>query len=148
LSDLTAAFLATIAAIERANRIYSVIIGKEVYRLGVSNMSNSEAIVLMSVGNSKIALGKLRNRVSYSESHVNSIVRRLIQNGHLLHERSGNDRRAIRVWLSAKGSHLCDRLIQFHKRMDPKATSNPGMKRTVRTLRRIEDLLIDQRLDS
>jgi DNA-binding MarR family transcriptional regulator len=139
-----------ISLVERVSRNYLKFLGSRLDQIGSGDINSVQAFILLNVGEDKVTVNELRNRINYLETRINQIVRKLIENGYLLCERSQHDRRIINVWLSCKGSTLCTRLIQLHEQYSstfPDSIGGADVEITIFTLRKIEQFWIDQALD-
>jgi DNA-binding MarR family transcriptional regulator len=61
---------------------------------------------LYNIGEDELTVGELTNRGYYLGSNVSYNVRKMVENGYLIQERSAHDRRSIRVRLADKGLEL------------------------------------------
>ncbi|HIF10757.1 MAG TPA: MarR family transcriptional regulator, partial [Sneathiellales bacterium] len=52
----------------------------------------------------------------YLGSNVSYNVKKMVENGYLVQERSAHDRRSVRVKVSEKGLNLCDQIETLHQR--------------------------------
>ena len=81
-------------------------------------------------------------RGCYLGSNVSYNVKKMVENGYLVQERSLHDRRSIRVRLTEKGTKLRDRvtvMLQRHLEMLPQAALNiEDLQAVGVTLRRLE----------
>ena len=72
------------------------------------DINNIQAVILYNVADDELTVGELTNRGYYLGSNVSYNVRKMVENGYLIQERSAHDRRSIRVRLSDKGVELRD----------------------------------------
>ena len=81
-------------------------------------------------------------RGCYLGSNVSYNVKKMVENGYLVQERSVHDRRSIHVRLTQKGRDLRNRLSVMHKRhiemLSQTAISDTDLEGVVVTLRRLE----------
>ena len=94
--------------VERLHRHFLEVVKSELERLYSSGINNIQALILFNVGEEELTVGELTNRGYYLGSNVSYNVKKMVENGYLIHERSTHDRRSIRVRLSEKG------LVLFH----------------------------------
>jgi DNA-binding MarR family transcriptional regulator len=89
-----------------------------------------------------MTVGELTLRGCYLGSNVSYNVKKMVENGYLVQERSLHDRRSIRVRLTEKGTKLRDLvsvMLQRHLEMLSQATLNlDDLHATGVTLRRLE----------
>lgn len=62
--------------------------------------------ILYNIGEDEMTVGELTIRGYYLGSNVSYNVKKMVENGYLIQERSVHDKRSIRVRLSDKGSAL------------------------------------------
>ncbi|MAJ00271.1 MAG: MarR family transcriptional regulator [Nisaea sp.] len=72
----------------------------------MADINNVQALILFNIGADELTVGELTNRGYYLGSNVSYNVRKMVENGYLIQERSAHDRRSIRVRLSEKGLNL------------------------------------------
>jgi DNA-binding MarR family transcriptional regulator len=99
-------------------------------------------MMLFNIGDSEMTVGELTLRGCYLGSNVSYNVKKMVENGYLVQERSLHDRRSIRVRLTEKGTTLRDQvsvMLHRHLEMLPQATINMDDLQAVGvTLRRLE----------
>jgi DNA-binding MarR family transcriptional regulator len=105
--NVKAAYLEAIRLTERLHRQFLELVKSELDRLGIEDINNVQAFILFNIGSDDLTVGELTNRGYYLGSNVSYNVRKMVENGYLMQERSTHDRRSIRVKLSAKGLELC-----------------------------------------
>jgi DNA-binding MarR family transcriptional regulator len=110
------AYLNTIALIERLHRQFLEVVRTELDSLGVQDINNVQALILFNIGGAELTVGELTLRGCYLGSNVSYNVKKMVENGYLIQERSAHDRRSIRVRLSQKGLGLCAQLDAMHDR--------------------------------
>ena len=92
--------------IERLHRHFLEVVKTELDRLGTEDINNVQSLILFNIGEEELTVGELTNRGYYLGSNVSYNVKKMVENGYLVHERSTHDRRSIRVRLSDKGLEL------------------------------------------
>jgi DNA-binding MarR family transcriptional regulator len=110
------AYLDTIALIERLHRECLEVIKADLDRQGIRDLNNVQAMILFNLGSDVLSVGELTNRGYYLGSNVSYNVKKMVENGYLVQERSEHDRRSIHVRLSEKGRKLRDELSNMHER--------------------------------
>lgn len=100
-------YLEAIKLIERLHRQFLEVVKMELDRKGIEDINNIQALILFNIGSEELTVGELTNRGYYLGSNVSYNVRKMVENGYLVQERSAHDRRSIRVKLSDKGLELC-----------------------------------------
>lgn len=118
-------YLDAIKLIERLHRQFLEVVKTELDRIGVEDINNIQALILFNIGQEELTVGKLTNRGYYLGSNVSYNVRKMVENGYLVQERSTHDRRSIRVRLSDKGLALCTQIgAMFERHAAALAESN------------------------
>lgn len=102
--------------VERLHRHFLEVVKSELERLDTSDINNIQALILFNVGTEELTVGELTNRGYYLGSNVSYNVKKMVENGYLIHERSTHDRRSIRVRLSEKGLELYQFLREMFER--------------------------------
>ncbi len=103
-------YLNSMRLIERLHRQFLEVIKGEVDKLGIHDINNIQALILYNIGNDELTVGELTHRGYYLGSNVSYNVRKMVENGYLIQERSAHDRRSIRVRLSEKGSDVSNKV--------------------------------------
>ncbi len=112
------AYLEAIRLTERMHRQFLEVVKSELDRLGVEDINNVQSLILFNIGRDDLTVGELTHRGYYLGSNVSYNVRKMVENGYLVQERSTHDRRSIRVRLSQKGLDLCDKIdAMFDRQM-------------------------------
>jgi DNA-binding MarR family transcriptional regulator len=106
--------------IERLHRQSLDVLKLELDRLGIEDINNVQSLILYNVGTDQLTVGELTQRGYYLGSNVSYNLKKMVENGYLVQERSLHDRRSVRVKLSAKGTDLrqrFDALFERHAKM-------------------------------
>lgn len=109
-------YLVTIRLIERLHRRFLDVIKTELDRLGIEDINNVQTLILSNINEDQLTVGELTIRGYYLGSNVSYNVKKLVENGYLIQERSSHDRRMTRVRLSDKGLELTARIDQLYER--------------------------------
>lgn len=99
-------YLEALLLIERLHRRLLDVLKAELDNVGRNDINNVQALILHNIGDEEVTVGELTNRGYYLGSNVSYNVKKLVENGYLLQERSPHDRRSVRVRLSEKGLQL------------------------------------------
>jgi DNA-binding MarR family transcriptional regulator len=118
-------YLNLIAAVERLHRQFLELVRTELDTLGVLDINNVQALILFNIGSSEFTVGELTLRGCYLGSNVSYNVKKMVDAGYLVLERSTHDRRSVRVRLSPKGLDLCAKLDAMHDRHTQALTETP-----------------------
>jgi DNA-binding MarR family transcriptional regulator len=106
-------YLGTVRLLERLHRQFLELVEVELDRLKVEDINNVQSLILFHIGRDNLTVGELLTRGYYLGSNVSYNVRKLVETGYLVQERSVHDRRSSRVFLSEKGLKLYDRLNEM-----------------------------------
>jgi DNA-binding MarR family transcriptional regulator len=101
-----AAYLETITLVERLHRQCLEIIKAELDRRGVRDLNNVQALIIYNIGEEELSVGELTHRGYYLGSNVSYNVKKMVENGYLIQERSLHDRRSFHVRASDKGLEI------------------------------------------
>ncbi len=74
--------------------------------MGLLDINNVQAVLLSNIENENVTVGELTLRGYYMGSNVSYNVKKLVEDGYLVQERSSHDRRTTRVHLSEKGQSV------------------------------------------
>jgi DNA-binding MarR family transcriptional regulator len=136
------AYLETIALIERLHRECLEVIRADLDRHGIRDLNNVQAMILFNIGADELTVGELTNRGYYLGSNVSYNVKKMVENGYLIQERSPHDRRAVNVRLSPKGLDVCEKMHSMYERhaqdLGRGVASNEDLQAANLLLRRIE----------
>ena len=107
---MKAAYLETISLIERLHRQCLEVVKADLDRRGVRDLNNVQALILFNVGEEEYSVGELTQRGYYLGSNVSYNVKKMVEHGYLIQERSPHDRRSFHVRASEKGVEISRRL--------------------------------------
>lgn len=110
------AYLDVIALVERLHRQFLEVVKLELDTHGVHDINNVQAMILYNIGDLEMTVGELTLRGCYLGSNVSYNVKKMLENGYIVQERSPHDRRSVRVRLSDKGLALHAKLSKMHER--------------------------------
>ncbi len=113
---MTNGYLEVIALVERLHRHFLEVVKLELEGLGIHDINNVQGMMLFNIGDAEMTVGELTLRGCYLRSNVSYNVKKVVENGYIVQERSVHDRRSIHVRLTDKGCDLRDRLSVMHKR--------------------------------
>lgn len=109
-------YLISIRLIERLHRRFLDVIKTELDRLGIQDVNNVQTLILFNINEEQLTVGELTARGYYLGSNVSYNVKKLVENGYIIQERSSHDRRMTRVRLSAKGLELTSKIGELYQR--------------------------------
>lgn len=95
-----------IQLIERLHRHFLDVLKVELDKKGIQDINNVQSMILYNIGDDELTVGELTIRGYYLGSNVSYNVKKMVENGYLIQERSVHDKRSIRVKLSDKGAEL------------------------------------------
>lgn len=106
----------SILLIERLHRHFLEVVKAELDRHGIQDINNVQSLILYNIGNDELTVGELTARGYYLGSNVSYNVKKMVENGYLVQERSQHDRRSVRLRVSDKGLSLRDKLSEMFER--------------------------------
>ncbi len=106
----------TVQLIERLHRNFLDVLKAELETLNLQDINNIQSLILYNIGSDNLTIGELTMRGYYLGSNVSYNVKKMVENGYLLQERSQHDRRSFRVRLSEKGLELKEKIRQMFER--------------------------------
>ncbi len=135
-------YIETISLVERLHRQCLEVLKAELDRLGVRDLNNVQALILFNIGEEELTVGELTQRGYYLGSNVSYNVKKMVENGYLIQERSQHDRRSFHVRAADKGLEIyrrLDGLFQAHaERLERLQFVPEGFEQANTTLRRLE----------
>ncbi len=109
------AYLESISLIERLHRRFLDVVKAELDRLSIDDINNVQSLILFNIGDEDLTVGELTNRGYYLGTNVTYNLKKLVEYGYVVQERSSRDRRSVRIRLSDKGKDLCTKMGQTYK---------------------------------
>lgn len=106
----------SIQLIERLHRHFLDVLKVELDKKGIQDINNVQSMILYNIGTDDLTVGELTIRGYYLGSNVSYNVKKMVENGYLVQERSVHDKRSIRVKLSDKGAQLRDAISAMFRR--------------------------------
>ena len=103
---MKAAYLETISLVERLHRQCLEVVKAELDRRGIRDLNNVQALILFNIGEEEFSVGELTQRGYYLGSNVSYNVKKMVEHGYLIQERSPHDRRSFHVRASEKGVEI------------------------------------------
>jgi DNA-binding MarR family transcriptional regulator len=107
-----------IQLIERLHRHFLDVLKLELDKKNIQDINNVQSMILYNIGDDEMTVGELTIRGYYLGSNVSYNVKKMVENGYLVQERSVHDKRSIRVKLSDKGlelKNLISAMFQRHE---------------------------------
>jgi DNA-binding MarR family transcriptional regulator len=135
-------YIDAISLVERLHRNILEVVKLELEGLGIRDINNIQSMMLFNIGDAEMSVGELTLRGCYLGSNVSYNVRKLVETGYLVQERSPHDRRSMHVRLTNKGRLLRDRLRTMHQRhvsmLAATRVTTDDLQGLLTTLRRLE----------
>lgn len=117
---MTTPYYEAIQLTERLHRYFLDVLKAELDRHGTQDINNVQSMILYNIGEDELTVGELTLRGYYLGSNVSYNVKKMVENGYLVQERSVHDKRSIRVRLSDKGIALREMIEAMLKRHEEK----------------------------
>lgn len=109
-------YLKLLTLIERLHRQLLDVIKDDLDRTGQKDVNAVQALLLFNIGDAELTAGELRSRGHYLGSNVSYNLKKLVDGGYILHQRSQADRRSVRVSLTPKGLEVRDQIATLFDR--------------------------------
>ena len=109
-------YLETLTLVERLHRRLLEVIKDEFDRRGRADINSVQALLLYNIGEKDLTAGELRTRGYYLGSNVSYNLKKLVEMGYILHQRSRMDHRSVRVSLTDKGQEVAKIVNQLYER--------------------------------
>jgi DNA-binding MarR family transcriptional regulator len=106
-------YLEIVSLLGRLHCQFLHLIGLEINRLSVHDINNVQAMMLFKIGDAEMSVGELTLRGCFLGSNVCYSLKKMVENGYLVQQRSEHDRRSTHVRLTDKGYTLRDRLSEM-----------------------------------
>ena len=109
-------YLDSISLIEQLHRLLHDLIKDEFERLGISDLTPVQAMLVYNLGASEVTAGELRSRGMYQGSNVSYNLKKLVLMDYVCSARCDLDRRSIRVSLTPRGVHIREVVLNLFRR--------------------------------
>ncbi len=142
-------YLEALALVERAHRGLLDVIKDEFDRMGRSDVNAVQALILYHMGDSELTAGELKTRGYYLGSNVSYNLKKLVELGYVLHQKSRVDKRSVRIKLTEKGAEIASIVDKLYDRHTRSVEAVGGMSQDdfsslATSLQRLERYWIDQ----
>ncbi len=117
---MSTAYYECINLIERLHRQFLDVLKVELERANILDINNVQSMILHNIATDELTVGELTVRGYYLGSNVSYNVKKMVENGYLIQERSVHDKRSVRVKLSEKGRRLNDAITRLYKKHEEK----------------------------
>ncbi len=132
---------------ESITRRFLDVLRMELARIGVTDLSPTQALMLLHIGGEELSVRDLLERGYYLGSNASYNLKHLVETGYVDRAASQRDRRAARLRLSERGLAACEALKRLEAaRADNllrSAADGADFETTYRTLRRLERAWMD-----
>ncbi len=139
---MKALYFETITLIERLHHLFLDVLKIELDRLRVFDINNIQCFILYNVGKNEMTVGEISNRGYYLGSNVSYNLKKLVENGYFIQEKSKNDKRASKIKLSDKGIKLYDKIDKLFNKQASNLKYNgvldENLTDTLKLLRKLE----------
>lgn len=120
-------YLEAVRLVERVHRRFLDVVKDEFDRQGRSDVNSVQAVLLFNIGGDELTAGELKSRGYYQGSNVSYNLKKLVDSGHVNHQRSNDDKRAVRISLSPKGREVADVVARLFDRQVRTITEIGGL---------------------
>ena len=107
------AYVEAISLIERVHRHSLETVRLELDGLGIRDINNVQGLLLFNIGDAEMTVGELTLRGCYLGSNVSYNLKKMVENGCLVRERSEFDRRSTQCAADREG-HQITRSVAEH----------------------------------
>src|SRR3982075_2134231 len=112
-------YLEALTLVERLHRRLLDVIKDEFDRRGRADINSVQAFLLYNIGDQEITAGELRTRGYYLGSNVSYNLKKLVDLGYLVSQRSRVDRRSVHIKLTENGREVRDIVAAlYHKHIN------------------------------
>ncbi|MCG8493929.1 MAG: winged helix DNA-binding protein [Sneathiellales bacterium] len=132
--------------IERLHRRFLDVLRTELNLMDITDINAVQALLLANIGDEEINVRELMSRGYYQGSNASYNLKKLVEMGYLIQEKSERDRRATMIKLSEKGLDLVAKLSETEVKqaeMLGRANPSPDLESTRKSLRQIERIWTD-----
>lgn len=121
---MTSPYYESITLIERLHRQFLDVLKVELERANILDINNVQSMILHNIGTDELTVGELTVRGYYLGSNVSYNVKKMVENGYLVQERSIHDKRSVRVKLSEKGRKLNEGITRLYKKHEERLATS------------------------
>lgn len=137
-------FLDTIGLVEQLHRQCLETIKAELEARSVRDLTSVQALILFNIGEEEMPVGELAQRGYYLGSNVSYNLKKMVENGYMIQERSPHDRRSFHVRASESGLEIyrcLSTLFDRHAvRMEEGHVTTGGLETAGNALRKVLQL--------
>jgi MarR family transcriptional regulator, exopolysaccharide II synthesis transcriptional activator len=132
--------------IERLHRRFLDVLRTELNLMDITDINAVQALLLANIGDEEINVRELMSRGYYQGSNASYNLKKLVEMGYLIQEKSERDRRATMIRLSEKGLELVSKMAQSEIKQSEllnRSNPSPDIEATRKSLRQIERIWTD-----
>jgi len=132
--------------IERLHRRFLDVLRAELNLMDITDINAVQALLLANIGDEEINVRELMSRGYYQGSNASYNLKKLVEMGYLVQEKSERDRRATMIKLSEKGLNLVSKMAESEVKQSElleKSNPAPDIEATRKSLRQIERIWTD-----
>ncbi|MCR9212472.1 MAG: MarR family transcriptional regulator [Proteobacteria bacterium] len=132
--------------IERLHRRFLDVLRTELTLMDITDINAVQALLLANIGDEEINVRELMSRGYYQGSNASYNLKKLVEMGYLVQEKSERDRRATMIRLSGKGLDLVSKMAQSEVKQSElltRSNPSPDIEATRKSLRQIERIWTD-----
>ncbi len=132
--------------IERLHRRFLDVLRTELTLMDITDINAVQALLLANIGDEEINVRELMSRGYYQGSNASYNLKKLVEMGYLVQEKSERDRRATMIRLSEKGLDLVSKMAQSEVKQSElltRSNPSPDIEATRKSLRQIERIWTD-----
>ena len=136
-------FVRALGQLERLHRCLLELIKLELDRqMSEQEVTSAQAIFLYNIGDGKLSATELRIRGYYTGSNLSYTIAKLVEGGYLNYERTAQDKRIVRLSLTAKGQEIKAMVAAVYEGhvpvLDEKGVTAEDLERLTAALKRLE----------
>jgi DNA-binding MarR family transcriptional regulator len=132
--------------IERLHRRFLDVLRTELNLMDITDINAVQALLLANIGDEEINVRELMSRGYYQGSNASYNLKKLVEMGYLVQEKSERDRRATMIRLSDKGLELVSKMAESEVKQSElltRSNPSPDIEETRKALRQIERIWTD-----
>lgn len=114
--SLKSLYLEAIFRVERLHRRLLDLIKDEFDRMGWDDINPVQALLMFNIGDAELTAGELRSRGYYLGSNVSYNLKKLVETGYIVQQRSRSDRCSVRIKLTPKGEEVAEVIDELYDR--------------------------------
>lgn len=147
--NVAEAFVRSLSLLEQAHRRLHDVVKDALERNGERHLTGVQALLIYEIGANETPAATLRARGAFAGTSLSYNLKKLQEGGYLNQERSDDDRRTVRLTLTARGHKVRKQVEALFARqamsLEPTASVRPDdLELMNRTVSRLERFWSDQ----